>query len=133
MDAVVQLLNYAASHPDAKVRYHASDMYLWGHRDASYLSEPHSHSRIGGYFFLSDCPTDPCRPPTLQDARPTPNEAIHVVTHLMKEVVSSAPEAETGGLFYNGKDTCPIRTTLSELGFPQCTNSNRQQHCLRHC
>jgi hypothetical protein len=94
-------------------------MYLWGHSDASYLSEPHSRSRIGGYFFLSDRPKDPTRPPTPQDAPPTPNGAIHVVTHLMKEVVSSAAEAETGGLFYNGKEACPIRTTLSELGFPQ--------------
>ena len=42
-----------------------------------------------------------------------------IVTHLTKEVVSSAAEAETGGLFYNGKEACPIRTTLSELGFPQ--------------
>ena len=48
LDAVVQLLtvNYAASHPDAKVRYKASYMYLWGHSDASSLSEPHSRSRI---------------------------------------------------------------------------------------
>ena len=37
----------------------------------------------------------------------------------MKEVVSSAAEAETGGLFYNGKEACPIHTTLSELGFLQ--------------
>ena len=42
MDAVVQLLNYAASHPDAVLRYHASDMNLWIHSDATYLSESES-------------------------------------------------------------------------------------------
>jgi hypothetical protein len=119
LDAVVQLLNYAASHPDATVRYKASDMYLWGHSDASYLSETKSRSRTGGYFFLSDRPADPMQSPSPEDPPPMSNGAIHVVTHLMKEVVSSAAEAETGGLFYNGKEACPIRTTLQELGFPQ--------------
>ena len=45
----------------------------------------------------------PTHPPTPLDAPPTPNGAIHVITHLMKEVVSSAAEAETGGIFSNGK------------------------------
>jgi hypothetical protein len=119
VDKVVQLLNYAATHPDATVRYIASDMCLWVHSDASYLSEPQARSRTGGYFFLSDRPQNPTKPPAPDDTPPKPNGAIHVVTHLMKEVVSSAAEAETGGLFYNGKETCPLRTTLMELGFPQ--------------
>ena len=34
------LLDYAATHPDAKIRYRASDMILQIHTDASYLSEP---------------------------------------------------------------------------------------------
>jgi hypothetical protein len=37
----------------------------------------------------------------------------------MREIVSSAAEAELGGLFHNGKDGCPIRTCLEELGHPQ--------------
>ena len=37
----------------------------------------------------------------------------------MREVVSSATEAESAGIFYNGKEACPIRTTLEELGFEQ--------------
>ena len=36
---VSQLLDYLATHPDAKIRYHASDMVLNIHSDASYLSE----------------------------------------------------------------------------------------------
>ena len=34
------LLNYAATHPNIKIRYTASDMVLHIHTDASYLSKP---------------------------------------------------------------------------------------------
>ena len=33
--AVTQLLNYCATHPDAVIRFHASDMVLHVHSDAS--------------------------------------------------------------------------------------------------
>ena len=36
----IWLLNYTASHPNAKIRYTASDMILHIHNDASYFSEP---------------------------------------------------------------------------------------------
>jgi hypothetical protein len=36
--ATNQLLDYLATHPDANIRYHASDMILHIHSDASYLS-----------------------------------------------------------------------------------------------
>jgi hypothetical protein len=36
--ATNQLLDYLATHPDAAIRYHASDMILHIHSDASYLS-----------------------------------------------------------------------------------------------
>ena len=39
MMKVKQLLDYAATHPDAIVTYNASDMVLAAHSDASYLSE----------------------------------------------------------------------------------------------
>ena len=38
MDAAVQLLNHAAMHPDASIRYQASNMILLVHSNASYLS-----------------------------------------------------------------------------------------------
>lgn len=119
LDAVCQLLNYAASHPDAKLRYHASDMYLWAHSDASYLSEPKGRSRAGGHFYLSKRPANPNKAPTPEDPPPPHNGSVLDVSHLMKEVLASAAEAEFGGLFYNGKECCPIRTTLEELGHPQ--------------
>ena len=36
---IKQFLDYAATHPDAIVTYHASNMVLAGHRDALYLSK----------------------------------------------------------------------------------------------
>ena len=52
--ATHHFLNYCATHPSAFIRYHASDMILWVHSDASYLSEPQARSRYGGHHFLGD-------------------------------------------------------------------------------
>ena len=52
------LLDYAATHPNAKVRYRASDMVLQIHTDASYLSEPKARSRAAGHYFLGWLPHD---------------------------------------------------------------------------
>ena len=43
-------LNYLATHLDAMIRYHASDMILNTHSDASYLSASRRRSRAGGHF-----------------------------------------------------------------------------------
>jgi hypothetical protein len=47
-----QLLDYLATHPDAKIRFHASDMILHIHSDASYLSVSNARSRFGELFYL---------------------------------------------------------------------------------
>ena len=49
-EAMTHFLNYCATHPDATVRFHASDMILKIHSDASYLSETGAKSRAGGYY-----------------------------------------------------------------------------------
>jgi hypothetical protein len=38
-DKIIKLLNYCNTHPETKIRYHASDMILHIHSDSSYLSE----------------------------------------------------------------------------------------------
>jgi hypothetical protein len=53
MKKIKQFLDFAAMHPDAVVTYHASDMVLAGHSDASYLSKSNARSRAGGHFFMS--------------------------------------------------------------------------------
>ena len=45
------LLDYTATHPDAKIRYRASEMILQIHTDASYLSEPKARIRAAGHYF----------------------------------------------------------------------------------
>jgi hypothetical protein len=55
-DAIVWLLNYAATHPDATITYVASDMCLHGHSDASFLSVVRACSRADGHFFFGDEP-----------------------------------------------------------------------------
>jgi hypothetical protein len=57
-DATNQLLDYLATHPDANIRYHASDMILHIHSDASYLSVSNARSRLGGLFFLDNKPPE---------------------------------------------------------------------------
>jgi hypothetical protein len=50
----MQLFDSLGSQEDAVLSYHASDMIVAVHSDASYLSqEPGARSRAGGHFFLS--------------------------------------------------------------------------------
>ena len=115
MNAIIQFLNYAVANPDAVLRYHASDMVLHVESDASYLSETKARSRYAGYQYLSAHPSDNPQ----NDPIPPFNAAINVPCQILKEVVSSAAEAELAGLFHNAKEACPIRICLEEMGHPQ--------------
>ena len=86
-EAVVHLLNYAATHPDAVIRYHASGMVLYIHSDGSYLSAPNSRSQASGHHFLSDAPINPHQAP-LQ--RLTLKGPIHLNCHILRNVMASA-------------------------------------------
>jgi hypothetical protein len=52
--AAHKLLDYCATHPEAKIRYKGSQMALHIHSDASYLSAPKARSRVGGHFYLGN-------------------------------------------------------------------------------
>jgi hypothetical protein len=54
MRQTLQLLDYLATQEDAVFSYHASNMVLAVHSNASYLSKPKAQSRAGGHFFLSE-------------------------------------------------------------------------------
>ena len=116
MVAITKLLNHVATYPDASITYHASGMQLYVESDASYLSETKARSRFAGFHYLSDKLDDPAKPPTNQ---PPLNGAINVPCKILKEVLSSASEAEMAGLYHNGKEAVPERITLEELGHPQ--------------
>jgi hypothetical protein len=51
-DKVIKLLNYCNTHPETKIRYHASDMILHINSNASYLSENEPKSRSRGFFYM---------------------------------------------------------------------------------
>jgi hypothetical protein len=113
LHAITQLLNYAATNPEATIRFHASDMILYVESDASYLSVSKARSRAAGFHYLSDKVDDPSK------HQPPMNGPITILCKILKNVLSSAAEAELAGLFLNGKQAVPERITLKELGHPQ--------------
>ena len=50
---IVRIINYAATHPDAEIKYQARDMCMHTDGDASYLSSPKVRSTASMFFFLS--------------------------------------------------------------------------------
>jgi hypothetical protein len=117
--ATNQLLDYFATHPDATIRYHASDMILHIHSDASYLSVSNARSRLGGLFFCGD------KYPQEDNL----NGSILNVASVIKNVVASAAESEVGACFQNAQSGAPFRVTLAELGHiqaptPLCTDNS---------
>ena len=113
-DESIMLMDYLHTHPNAKIRYHASDMQLHIDSDAAYLVAPKAKSRIAGYFYLSDKYIEGSGVPN-----PKLNGPIHIECQLLKHVVSSAAEAETSGIFLNCKAAIWLRHMLEALGHPQ--------------
>ena len=111
MEALVHLLNYAATHPDAKIRYYSSGIVLHIHSDGSYLSLPKARSRAGGHYFLSDHCADP--------SKAKQNGAVHVHCSIPKNVMQSAAETEIASTFENAKEALPLRQVLKFLNHPQ--------------
>ena len=112
MTLVKQLLDYAATHPDAIITYHTSTMVLTGHRDTSYLSEEKSRSRAGGHFFMTD-----------ELEEPTNNEAVTKFLRIIKAVMLSAAFFELCALSINCREAVPTRNTLEEMGHKQPSTS----------
>ena len=108
MERCKQFLVYAATHQDAIITYHASDMVLVVHSDASYLSKPKACSRAGGHFFLSS-----------DIANPINNGAVLNLVQLIKAVKSLAVEAELSALYINACKAIPQRQCLEEMGHKQ--------------
>jgi hypothetical protein len=106
--ATNQLLDYLATHPDATIRYHASDMILHIHSDASYLSVSHARSHLGGLLFCGE------KPPKEDNV----NASIINVASFIKHVVASAAE-EVEACFQNAQSRAPLRVTLTEVGQTQ--------------
>ena len=85
------LMDYAATHPDTTVRFHASNMILHVDSDAAYLVLPKVRSQISSYYYLADKPPLPPENPN-----PIINGAVHVERKVVRNVIASATETETG-------------------------------------
>jgi hypothetical protein len=108
---VDQFLDYMWTHPDAKIRYSASNVILNIHFNASYLSVPCARSCMGGYFILGSLPVngDPIKL----------NGANHITCTILKLVAASAAEAKLGALFFNAQEAKVLPLNLDGLGHPQ--------------
>ena len=96
MKKVNHFWDYMASNLDALVRFHASDMVLNCHSDASYLNATRGRSRAGGHFFLGSILKDGC-PNFLNGA---------ILTHcaILKLVAASAAKTELGAMFLDAME-----------------------------
>ena len=104
MEKTTQLLDYLASQEEAILTYSASNMVLAVHNDASYLSEIEARSRAGRHFFLSSNAKIPLN-----------NGAILNVAQIIKNVMSSAAEAEPGAIYIMAREAVYIRHILKEM------------------
>ena len=68
-----KLMDYLHTHPNAVVRFHASDMILYIESNAAYLILPKASSRIASIFYLSNATA----------GRPPLNGAIQVIFKIL--------------------------------------------------
>ncbi len=105
-----QLLDYVATHPNAGIRFYASDMILAAHTATSYLSEPGGKNRAAGHFYLTN-----------RNDKDFNNKAVLTLSSIIKHVMSSASEAELAALYYGRKQAIPICIALKKMGHKQPT------------
>jgi hypothetical protein len=83
-------------------------MQLAAHSDAGFHNETRGRSRNGAHIFLSE-----------DDERPRWNGAVLTLAGILKNVLSSAAEAELAALYETAKAMVPLRHALIEMGWPQ--------------
>jgi hypothetical protein len=122
-EKVVKLLNYCNTHPETKIRYHASDMILHIHSDASYLSENDAKTRSGGFFYMGSSNTT--------NKNVTTGNFYYQQSSQIRNVFGSG--SRNWSSFYK----CQRRSSpLYNIGRVRAstaphTNGNRQYHCHR--
>ena len=87
-----------SDHPYVIMTYHASDMVLAGHSNASYLSESNAQSRARTHFFMSN-----------NVETPPNNGAVFTISQIIKAVLSLAAKAKVGALYINCREAVPAQ------------------------
>ena len=80
---ITHFFNYCATHPNAQIKYHASEMVLHVDSDASYLSVSKARSRVGGHHYLSSASSDSTKAPV--SVPPISASAADAITFFMIE------------------------------------------------
>jgi len=119
------LLDFVATYANATIRYCKSDMILYVESDAAYLVMPNAKSRYAGHFYLSNKAN-----PSL--SRPSRNGPIPTECKTIRNVVASAAQAETAGIFNNSQIAIPIRRALEALGHPQLPTPIKTDNTTAH-
>ena len=86
------------------------------HSDASYLSVASARIQASGVYFLTKGPPEPENPEYFM---PAINVILLIVCKIMHNIMALEAKAEYGTIFINDQTEVPIRTTLSEMGWPQ--------------
>ncbi len=111
LEKCTQLMDYLAHNADAKVRFHASNMIMKIHLDASYLSEAKARNRACGHFFMGWL---------LKNGNPIKlNSIFHVSATILRFVVASAAKAELGMFYQNFRTGIVFCQMLKAMGHPQ--------------
>jgi hypothetical protein len=87
---------------------------MYGLPQAGILANKLLEKRLNAHGYFQHCHT-----PGLWAHRSRPIQFTLEKVEIIKHVMSSATEAETGALFINGKEAIPLRQTLIELNHPQ--------------
>ena len=108
MDRAKQLLDYVAKQEEPILMYSASKMILATHSNAGYINVTNARSRAGGHLFVRNT-----------NVHPANNGAILTIAQIIKNVMSSAAEAELGALYILARESVYIRSILADMGHKQ--------------
>jgi hypothetical protein len=95
--------------------------------DTAHLVLPNARSRYVRHHILSNKPL-----PHPAIPNPKPNGAVLTVCKTIRGVVSSAAEAETGGVCGNGQDIIAVRISLHALGHQQTATPLKTDNSTSH-
>jgi hypothetical protein len=124
-----QLLDYLATHPNATVQFHASNMILSIHSNVSYLSEDNTHSRVCGHFFMGWQP-DAMKPKIEWGVfHPMCNFTLRRCFHSRSQTWCPLPQMQTGHYLSthtrrNGPSSTPHPRQLQQF--------HRHWHCQHY-
>ena len=86
-------MDYLHQYPDGTLRYYASEIILICEEDSAYLNLSKARSRDTAWFILSN---DPNKHDNFMR-----NAPIYTICLKIKNIMASAAECKTGGIFMN--------------------------------